>query len=179
MKLNSCLKVDNEIELKKILPEYSKELFQLIDLNREYLREFLPWLDMCKTESDELQFIDELTYKFNNSKSLDYCIFYNGRIAGICGTHEIDWSNKKTSLGYWIGEGFQGNGIVTRSCKRLIEYLFDDLKLHRIEIYCATNNIKSQHIPERLGFAKEGVLKDAEDLYGKYVDLILYAKINS
>ena len=178
MKLKDYLKVNNEIELRKIKVEDSKELFQLIESNRAYLRNFLPWLDVCRTELEELRFIEELTEKFLDSKSLDLSILYNGKIAGVCGTHEIDWSNRKTSLGYWIGETFQGHGIVTQSCESLIKYIFDELKLHRIEIYCAVDNLKSQKIAERLGFKKEGVLTDAENLYGKYIDLILYSLIN-
>src|SRR3990167_2652054 len=178
MKLKDYLKVNNEIELKKIKIEDSKKLFQLIESNRDYLRNFLPWLDVCRTELEEIRFIEELTEKFLASQSLDLSILYKGQLAGVCGTHEIDWSNRKTSLGYWIGETFQGHGIVTKSCEALIDYLFNELKLHRIEIYCAVDNLKSQKVAERLGFKKEGILKDAENLYGKYIDLALYSLIN-
>lgn len=178
LKLTNYIKVDSEIELKKFLPEFSIELFHLIESNRLYLKEFLPWLDMCESEKDELKFIDEMTQRFVESRSLDLCIFYKGKIAGAVGTHEIDWSNRKTSLGYWIGQEFQGHGIVTRSCKALINYLFNNLKLKRIEIYCATNNFKSQRIAEKLGFEKEGILRSAENLYGKYIDLVLYSLIS-
>jgi ribosomal-protein-serine acetyltransferase len=178
MKLNSYLRVDPEIELKKIRVEHSQELFELIDASREHLREFLPWLDMCKTYSDELKFIEEMTERFEQSKSLDLGIFYRGKIVGVIGTHELDWVNRKTSLGYWLGKDFQGKGIIVRSCRALIDYLFNVLKLHRIEICCAVNNFRSQRVPEKLGFQREGILKESEDLYGKYIDLILYSKIN-
>lgn len=77
-------------------------------------------------------------------------------------------------IGYWLGEKYQGKGIMTKACKALIQYCFEELNLERIEIRVATENIKSQAIPERLGFQKEGCLRNAEVLYDQYIDLYVY-----
>ena len=59
----------------------------------------------------------------------------------------------------------------------MIDLSFSELQLNRIEIKCGTENIKSQSIPEKLNFTKEGVMKQAELLYDRLIDLNLYALV--
>ena len=54
-----------------------------------------------------------------------------------------------------------------------------ELQLNRIEIRAAIGNVKSQAIPEKLGFAKEGCVREAEWLYDHYVDHIIYGMLKS
>ena len=69
--------------------------------------------------------------------------------------------------------------MLCKSIKIIISYCFTDLKLNRIEIKCATENIKSKNIPEKFNFTKEGVIRQGELLYDKYVDLILYSLLKT
>lgn len=84
--------------------------------------------------------------------------------------------NRKTSIGYWLAEGFQGHGIMTQA---LVEMAFTEYKLNRVEISAAVENQKSRAIPERLGFEEEGCLHQNEWLYDHFVDHILYAVLES
>jgi ribosomal-protein-serine acetyltransferase len=61
----------------------------------------------------------------------------------------------------------------------VLEYSFGRMGLNRIEIRCATENLKSRAIPERLGFKDEGIIRDAEWLYDHYVDHIIYGMLES
>ncbi len=60
------------------------------------------------------------------------------------------------------------------ACRALVDYLFFELKLHRIEIRCATGNAKSCAVPKRLGFSKEGVLRQAQAFDGHFLDIEVY-----
>lgn len=94
---------------------------------------------------------------------------------GVIGTHNINWSNRSTSLGYWLGEAYQGQGVMTRACRALIAHIFNDMGLNRVEIACATGNNGSCAIPRRLGFTLEGINHQVEWLYDHYVDHYLFA----
>lgn len=63
---------------------------------------------------------------------------------------------------------------MTKSMKVLINYAFDGLKFNKIEVGVAAENIKSRAIPEKLGFTREGVLRDYEYINGRFLDRIIY-----
>lgn len=104
-------------------------------------------------------------------------IFYKGKI-GCIGLHGIDWSNRKASIDYWLASEFQGNGIMTKSCKAIVNYGLHDLGLNRVEIRAAEFNTRSRAIPERLGFTQEGIIRQAEWLYDYYVDHVVYGMLS-
>lgn len=85
--------------------------------------------------------------------------------------------NAKTSIGYWLGAEFEGRGIMVRSCRALIDYLFKELKLNRVEIRTAPGNKKSQAIPKKLGFTEEGTIREYEKLYTQFVDHVVYSML--
>ena len=68
-------------------------------------------------------------------------------------------------------------GIVTRSCKAIINFAFTELGLNRIEIKCAVSNDKSKGVAEKLQFKYEGILRQAELLHGKFIDLHLFGMV--
>jgi len=165
---------DEHIQLRLLEPRFAEDLFQLADRNRAYLREWLPWVDGTRTPIDTSNYIKFTLSEFARNNGFQAGIFYQGNIAGCIGLHSIDWENKKTSIGYWLGSEFQGRGIMTRSCKAIINHIFNDLGLNRVEIRAAVMNRRSRAVPERLGFTQEGTIRRAEWLYDHYVDHVVY-----
>ena len=169
-----CIQVDEDLSLGLFEKRHAEELADLIDSSRSYLREWLPWIDFSKTTEDSEQFIQRSLEQFARNDGFQLAIHYKGKIAGIIGLHAINWSNRSTSIGYWLGEGFQGNGLMTKATAAVVRYCFEKLELHRIEIRAATGNTKSRAIPERLGFQKEGCIRECEWLYDHFVDHYVY-----
>lgn len=167
-------KIDRTTELKSIVESDAQEIFRLIDSNRPYLRQWLPWIDYTQSIVDELAYIRTVMDQYQENQSIACAIWYKGNIAGTISYHPVDWVNRKVEIGYWLGAQFQGNGLMTKACSTFIDYAFDDLKLNKVEIRCATGNDRSCAIPQRLGFTHEGISRQAEWLYDHYVDLHLY-----
>ncbi|WP_096440162.1 GNAT family N-acetyltransferase [Alteribacter populi] len=167
--------INDQIKLEILQEKHGEEVFYLTDQAREYLGEWLPWVPHVKTVEDTKTFIRSTLKSFGEQKSLSCVVLYKGKVAGIVSYHEIDHSNQKTSIGYWLGEGFQGNGLMTAGVRALVNHAFNDLGLNRVEIHAGLTNQKSRHIPERLGFVKEGVLRQAEKIGKRYIDHVVYA----
>lgn len=170
-------KIDEDLSLKLIDLRDAEGVFELTNSSREYLREWLPWLDFTTKLEDTKAFIKNSLKGFPENKSLSTVILFKGEIVGIAGYNEINGSNKTAYIGYWLGEGFQGNGIMTRVARALTEYAFAELKLNKVEIRAAVENTKSRGIPERLGFVNEGSIRQAEWLYDHYVDHVVYGML--
>ena len=96
---------------------------------------------------------------------------------GVIGFRSIDWQDRSTSIGYWLGRDFEGRGIITKACHAIAEYAFKELRLNRVEIRCAVENQKSRAIPERLGVKIEGTVRQVERLYEKFVDNVIYGML--
>jgi ribosomal-protein-serine acetyltransferase len=152
-------------------------LYAAVERNRAYLRQWLPWVDRTRSALDVRDFIAQSREKFLSSQSPDAAIWVDGRLGGSIGSHLIDWPNRSTSIGYWIDPGLQGRGLITRSCTAMLDYLFGDLALHRVEIRCGTGNTRSGAIPARLGFTREGVAREAQWVSERWVDMVVWSML--
>jgi len=166
--------VDDAVVLRLLEPRDAEQLFELTDSSRSYLREWLPWVDGTKNAEDTKSFIEMTKKQFASNNGFQAGIWYKGNLAGVIGFHGMNGANRSTSIGYWLGERYQGSGVMTKSCKALIEYAFRELKLNRVEIRCAEKNLRSRAIPERLGFINEGMIRETEWLYDHFVDHVVY-----
>lgn len=169
--------LENGLLLQSLELRDAEELFLLVDSNRLYLRQWLPWLDLTRNIDDMLASIESTMRQLDSNLGFQAGIWQKGQIVGIIGYHHLEWANRSTCIGYWLGERFQGRGIMTKSCRSLVDYAFHEWRLNRIEIRCAIENVKSRAIPERLGFSPEGVFREAEWLYDHYVDHVVYGMI--
>ena len=166
--------LDNDIKLGLSIPQYAGELFELVHKNRDFLKQWLPWLDTVTKPSDTKEFIETQLLRFQKGEALHVTIFHRDKISGVLGYDQIDQTNGIGHMGYWQAQEYNGKGIMTKSVKNLIKLGFQYYSLNRIEIRCAVNNLKSRAIPERLGFQQEGTIRRALKVYDKHLDHVVY-----
>ena len=171
--------IDGEVELGLLEEQHAEALFALTDRNRAQLRAWLVWADKTNSPVDTTAFIRGALQQFAANNGFQAGIWVNGAVAGTIGLHYVDRINRKTEIGYWLGQEFQGKGIMTRACRALVAYAFDRLDLNRVEIRCARGNGKSRAIPERLGFTRDGALREAEWLQDHFDDQMVYSLLAS
>ncbi len=98
------------------------------------------------------------------------------KFLGGTGLHRWDWNVPRTEIGYWCRTSAQGQGIITESTNALTRFAFQELKCKRVEIRCNSRNKGSEAIMKKLGFQREGELKnfDSHALGGG--DLLIYGR---
>ncbi len=171
------LRVDDRVELRLLELSHARALYGVIDRNREYLRQWLPWVDGSRSSDDVARHIGENLERYGNREALAAGIWIDGEICGAISIHKIDRLNRLSSIGYWLAADRQGAGVMTRACRAMVQHAFEEFALHRVEIRCATGNHRSCAIPQRLGFSLEGTLRGAEWLYDHFVDLVIYSML--
>jgi ribosomal-protein-serine acetyltransferase len=149
------------------------ELQALVEANREYLSRWLPWAPAQALAECE-KFIADAEAQLVRNDGFQVAIAPGSPIVGIVGFHSIDWTNRSTSIGYWLAESAQGRGIMTTAVRALIDHAFGEWSLHRVEIHCAPANRRSRALPERLGFREEATLRETELVEGRWLDSVVY-----
>lgn len=166
--------VDDDIQLRILETRYAEELSLLIDKDRNHLRKWLSWVDGTVSIEDMKVYIQHTLNQFAANNGFNAAILYQGELVGCIGLEYIDWMNKNTTIGAWLGFEYQGKGIVPKCCKAIISYAFKDLGLKEVEIRTAEMNNRGRAIPEKLGFKQVCIMKDAEWLHGNFVDHVVY-----
>jgi ribosomal-protein-serine acetyltransferase len=167
------------VELRLLEERHAPALFALVDRERQYLRQWLSWVDTRSSEEDILGFIHDALELFASGKGFSAGIWADGAVAGVITLHKIDWRDRLGEIGYWLAREFQGRGIMTRAARGVTEHALVELDLHRVEIRCAVGNVKSSAIPKRLGFTFDGVLRQASHRNGSFLDLEVYSMLRS
>lgn len=151
--------VDDDIELRLHEKHHAEALFALIDGNRDHLRRWFPWEEQTRDVDDTLQFIKGVRQGYADNEAIPTGVWFKGHIAGTLSLFDINWDVGSGEIGYWLGAGYEGRGIITRSCRALIRYAFETLDLNRIVICCRPDNRRSSAVAKRLAFTHEGTLR--------------------
>lgn len=173
------LNLNSDSELRMFEESDARVLCDLIDKNRLYLREWLPWLDSNLTALDSEKFIQFAQSEFVSNVGMVFGIWKNEILIGVCSYQKMNKSNRSANIGYWIGKEYSGQGFAKLATNKLIEVAFSELKLHRIEIRCALGNRASQRVAESCGLKLEGVSRQCEWLYDHFVDHKIYAVLST
>jgi ribosomal-protein-serine acetyltransferase len=166
-----------QTELALMEHRHARELFELIEANRAHLRAWMNWADQRRTQVDVATYVATGLKQFALNQGIHVGIWEKGRLCGMINFFPIEWPNKAATLEYWLGASYQGKGIMTASCRAMIEYAFGTAGLHRLTIRCAAENRRSRAIPEKLGFTLEGVARDAEWLHDHFVNHAVYGLV--
>ncbi|SER73640.1 GNAT family N-acetyltransferase [Pedobacter rhizosphaerae] len=171
------LQVSTDIQLELINRHHAEALFSCIDANRAHLGQFLPWVEHMKSVADVMAYIQSCEQLQEEDKEISFVIIHQNKLVGRIGLHHIQTANRNGAIGYWLAKTAVGKGIMLNSCKKILDHGFGVMGLNRIEIKAATENRRSQAIPEKLNFVKEGILRQAELVNNKFLDLVLYAML--
>ena len=167
------------VELRLVEERQADAMFAVVDRNRAYLREWLVWVNGATSAEPVAEFVRKTLQQFADNLGFAVGIWAGEQYIGGVGFHNINWADRKVEIGYWIDREQQGKGFMTAACRAMIEHAFQEWKLNRVEIRCATGNRPSNRVAQRLGFRLEGTLRGAQLLYGTYHDLNIYGLLAS
>lgn len=152
---------------------HAQAAYDVVDAERERLREWLPWVDATVSVEVEAEFLRGIERVNAAGTGLHGTIWLDGRFVGLVGLR-VEAMRRSAEVGYWLGSRALGRGVMTRSVAALLDVAFGQLGMHRVELQAATANLRSRAVAERLGMTLEGVRREAEELHHGFVDLAMY-----
>jgi RimJ/RimL family protein N-acetyltransferase len=164
--------------LKRHVVGLAEKMFGYVDQDRERLREFLPWVDLTRTVTDEAEYIRMTLQQWESHELFDYGLFRksDGLYLGNCGVHTISWQHRRCELGYWILGAFEGQGYISEAV-RALEATFFELGFNRVEIHCSSSNLRSAKVPRAAGYRLEAIQRQDSIENGRFRDTYVFAKL--
>jgi ribosomal-protein-alanine N-acetyltransferase len=86
---------------------------------------------------------------------------------------------QSSSVGYWIGRPHARQGFMADALKVIVRFMFEGLRMHRLEAACIPNNLPSQGVLKKCGFREEGLAREYLCINGVWQDHKLFAIVSS
>ncbi|XP_039274345.2 putative ribosomal N-acetyltransferase YdaF [Styela clava] len=175
--MNSII-VSEKLKLKVLNPLEDAEIaFSIVQINRQYLEKWLPWVGMTTCVENEINYLKGALERFQNGLGLEMGIFERNteggneilNFIGMCGIVRIDRQNEESQfgeIGYWLDYEHRGQGIITKCCEKLVEFAFKTLNLNLLKIVAHQDNQASISVAKRLEFTLTD--EKAKDCHPKY-----------
>lgn len=95
-------------------------------------------------------------------------------VGGVTLEHVRHGAAMSASLGYWLGVGAEGRGLMTEALEATVAFALYELDLSRLEAACLSDNARSRRLLERVGFREEGFAAAYLQIDGVWRDHVLY-----
>ncbi len=165
-----------ELVLKMIEDEDLDDFFEIH--SSEIIYRYIPG-KAKKNIKTVRNMIGHYSRDFNKKKMIFLGIYLKNPIQKMVGIVEIFDINKNINMvtvGYRLNENYWGKGISTRALKHLVNFLFSQIKVNRIQAFVMTENTRSGQVLKRNNFVYEGTIRKGQVWKDKgLVDLDLYS----
>ncbi len=101
------------------------------------------------------------------------------KVIGTCTLFQVDLDNRRAEIGYALASDYWGQGYMREALTLLLDFCFGTLNFHRLEADVDPQNLASIKTLERLGFKKEGYLRERWLVGGGVQDALFYGLLKS
>lgn len=170
---------------KLILQRFTRRDAQTLDeaikVSLPDLNQWLPWARLDYTQSDTTAFIRESMQAWKEERAWDYSIRRKGdskRHIGNISLWTVSKLGKIAEIGYWVRSDETTRGVCSEAVELLLDETFNSLGYHKVVLRIAVGNDASDRVAEKLGFTKEGVLREELLIRGNWVDHTLWSLLD-
>ena len=138
-----------------------------------------PWLPRSRPHAVTEAREDVVGYMSDDSEGLGLLACVDGDPVGLISMFMVEVDSGRAFIGAWFVPEAQGKGYGTDAVGRLVEYGFDERRLHRMGAAARADDDASRATLEKLGFVQEGRHREHYYVEGTYVDQITYGLLES
>ena len=132
----------------------------------------LPWTD----ESEGVEMVESIRRSFAKGSLYQWGVARRSddTIIGTCTLDHIDARNRRAEIGFSLRRDHWGQGYMSEATRTFLRFAFEELELHRLEADVDPRNEASIRLLERLGFRREGYLRERWFVGQEINDTVLY-----
>lgn len=139
------------------------------------VREWLPLSFTQDNKFQTLQILRHFIQSSNKPEGLALAITnMQDQLIGCCALEAYVPDHRRYEVAFELHPNYQKRGIMHEAMKNLLRIAFENYQAHRLDAYTLTHNLPSQKTLEKLGFQKEGVLKDFRKFRESYHDIVIF-----
>ncbi len=130
--------------------------------SHDIITQYVLW-DTHNSPNDSMVFINLTLKEYKTGNHYDWGIELksNGKFIGTVGFPNMDIKNRNAELGFVVSQDYCGKGIATEAAKAVLEFGFEELKLHRIWAEHFQDNNASKKVIQKLGMIYEGTMRES------------------
>ena len=148
-------------------------LYRAVRTSQTELARFLPWATRTYTRASAASFVKESIQSWREARAYDFAIRRpdrGGRHIGNVSIWHVSRTFRSGEIGYWIRTEETGLGIATEVTRAAVQIGFEELNMHRLILRIALGNSPSERIARKLGFVREGVLREEIKVGNRWLD---------
>lgn len=153
---------DPRVVVRPYRSEDAAALREAVEESREHIRPWLPFADAHQTIEESRDWIAHTMAEWLLRENFALGIWEanTARYLGGIGLHPRDWAVRSFEIGYWLRASAEGHGYMSEAARLLVEAAAHLLHANRLAIRCDARNRRSAAVAERLGFVREGELRN-------------------
>jgi RimJ/RimL family protein N-acetyltransferase len=166
---------DDGAELRPLTPWHADEFLAHVDRGREYVGRFVSLPDAVTDLGSSRAYLRSYAEKAAADTGRIDGIWVDGGLVGGVLFRTMDLALGVAEVGCWLEPAAAGRGLVTRAARVIIDWAVHERGVHRVEWLAAVENTASTAVARRLGFTKEGVLRESYPHRGRRLDVEVWS----
>ncbi|MFD8981759.1 GNAT family N-acetyltransferase [Streptomyces sp. NPDC059564] len=138
---------------------HAEEFLAHMDRGREFIGQYIGFPDRATDLDSARRLLGSNAEKAAADGARLYGIRVDGTLVGGVLFRSFDAASGNCEVGCWMEPAGAGRGLVTKACRVLIDWAFQERGMHRVEWHVASGNKKSIAVAERLGLTRDGVMR--------------------
>jgi ribosomal-protein-serine acetyltransferase len=159
-------------------PEHAAALYELSVVSAPELEPFMAWMEDISPAATKA-FTTEAARGWDQATGWSFTIVCEGKVAGTVGLEKYMPLWASAEIGYWMDSRLAGRGLMTEAASAVVAFGFEEVGLHRISLQAAPENAGSLAVARKLGFEREGLLRDASRGVAEYHDCVIFGLLES
>jgi RimJ/RimL family protein N-acetyltransferase len=167
----------NTVKIRRSTPDDAARVCDAVTSSVAELGAWMPWAHAGYSLEDTRTWLELCRESWEKGTQYSFIAVdvVTGEVLGDCSVGQINRLFGFANLGYWVRTSATGQGLGPALARRVARFGVEEIKLNRLEILTALDNVASQRVAEKAGATREGVLRSRLILRDQVLDAAIFS----